>query len=362
MSKPEKLQRMPAEHKFREELERLAAEDTHAVPPGWRMSPIAVEQFILGDPDRGIRRKFVSEPGLVRRMIISLCTNRGSLLIGEPGTAKSWLSELVCAAISADSSLTIQGGSVSEINQLLYGWNDAIRNEKGPVPEALVPAPFYRAMAEGKLVRFEEISRCPQSLQDAILAIISDRIIVIPEIEGEAGVVVAREGFNVIATSNSVDEGVFKMSAALKRRLNYETIQPIRRVKDEIDVVMHELEGLNARSGVETPPDPAVIEVLVTIFHELRSGQSLDGRSTHRLASASMSTAEAVNVAHAMSVHAWYYEGGAMKPEHLVHFLVGSALKDEPEDRARLRQYFDTELARRDGEHWQQVYAHRHLI
>lgn len=362
MSAQRKLQRLPAEEMYRDELERLAAEDRHPVPPGWRMSPIAVEQFISGDPARSIDRKFVAETGVVQRMIISLCTNRGCLLIGEPGTAKSWLSELISAAISGDSTLTIQGGSVTEVQQLLYGWNDALRLAKGPVQEAIIPGPLYRGMAEGKLVRFEEISRCPQSLQDAILAVLSDRIIVVPEMSGDAGIVCAREGFNVIATSNSVDEGLFQMSAALKRRMNYENIRPIRHIDDEIDVVMHELKVLNARSGVDITPSPEVIEILVTIFHELRSGQSLDGRSTHRLSSAAMSTAEAVNVAHALSVHAWYYAQGAMRPEHLIHFLIGSALKDDPEDRRRLKHYFETEIGRRDGEHWQQIYEQRHLL
>lgn len=356
-----KLQRAPAEQEYAAELDKLRRTDKDPVPPGWTMSPIAVERFVVGDESLGIARKFVAEPGVVRRVVISLCTSRGSLLIGEPGTAKSWLSELLAAAISADSTLTIQGGAISRPEQMLYEWNNTLRERLGPVPEALVPGPMYRGMREGKLVRFEEISRCPQPLQDAILSLLSDRMFVVPEM-GEKGALFAAEGFNVVATSNSVDEGVKKMSAALKRRLNFETIHPIRHLDDETGVVKREVERLNRHAGFDVAPSPEIMEVLVTIFHELRSGQSLDGRSTYRMAGAAMSTAEAVNVAHALSVHGWYYNHGKMDMKSLLHFIIGSALKDNPDDRRRLRHYFDTEVSRKKGKHWREAFEQRILI
>ncbi|MFC4260693.1 AAA family ATPase [Marinobacter lacisalsi] len=355
-------QKLPAELEFRGELERLRKQDRHPVPPGWQMSPVAVETFVEGDESLGIARKFVCAPGVVKRIVVALCTNRGALLVGEPGTAKSWLSELITAAVSGDSSLIIQGGAVSSVAQLLYSWNEAIVRDRGPCPEALIPSPMLRGMQQGRFVRFEEIARCPQPLQDSVLALLSDRVITIPELEGEAGVIYASEGFNVIATSNSVDEGVNRMSAALKRRMNFETIQPINHIEDELDVVIRETDKLNRKGGVDVSLPPEITEMLVTIFHELRTGQSLSGRSTDRLAGAAMSTAEAVNVAHAVCVNAFYYSDGAVTAESLMHFILGSALKDHPEDRRRLRHYFDTEIGERSGSHWQDLYAHRGLI
>ncbi|RFF28018.1 hypothetical protein DZK25_04965 [Wenzhouxiangella sp. 15181] len=347
---------------FADELKRLAQWDKHPVPPGWKLSPLAVEKFVLGDDELKISRKIVIEPGVITRVVIALCTDRGCLLVGEPGTAKSWLSELLAAAISGDSSLTLQGGALSEVDQLLYSWNDSLLAQGGPRPEALVPSPIYRGMRDGKIVRFEEVARCPQPLQDALLSILSDRLITVPELSGRSGVLYSRAGFNVIATSNSIDEGVNRMSAALKRRMNFETVPSIRDVEDEIEVVSREVGRLNEYAGIDVRIDPSVIMALVTIFHELRNGQSLSGRSTDRLAGATMSTAEAVSVGHALCIHARYYTDGEVVIDNLVHFIIGSALKDQADDRRRLRHYFDTEIAQKRGEVWKAVYAQRDLI
>ncbi len=355
-------QREPAEVVFHDELERLAAMDLGPVPPGWRMSPRAVEKFILGDDSLDIERKFVADRAMVIRIIISLCTSRGCLLVGEPGTAKSWLSELLAAAVSGDSTLALQGGALTQVGQLLYGWNEAVLAAKGPCLEALVPSPLMRGMMEGRLVRFEEIARCPQSLQDAILSVLSDRVVVVPEIPDDGGVVLAREGFNLVATSNSVDAGVHEMSAALKRRMDFEEIRPIKNLPDEIGVVLREVRKANARAGIRVDLDESVVEILVTMFHELRNGQTMDGRSTDRLAGAALSTAEAVSVAHAASLNAWYYGGGNMTVEQLMHHIIGSALKDHPDDRRRLKHYFETAIAPRKGKVWAQVWALRSLI
>jgi len=356
------VQRQPAEVVYRDELDRLVAQDSGPVPPGWQMSPRSVEKFLCGDEKLGIERKFVADRALITRIVISLCTNRGCLLVGPPGTAKSWLSELLAAAVSGDSTLTLQGGAISQVSQMLYSWNEALLRSEGPTRRALIPTPLLRGMMEGRLVRFEEIARCPQALQDAMLSVLSDRVVVIPELGGDDGVILAREGFNLVATSNSVDTGVHTMSAALKRRMDFEEIRPIRNLADEVEVVHREVAKANRQAGVEVALEEPVVEVLVTMFHELRNGQTLDGRSTDRLAGSALSTAEAVSVAHAASLNAWYYGDGIMTVEHLMHHLIGSALKDEPEDRRRLKHYFETAVAPRKSAHWQQAWALRSLI
>jgi MoxR-like ATPase len=356
------LQRPPAELLFAAELAKLAAWDRGPVPPGWRLSPPALERFILGDDELGIARKLVVPRALVTRVIIALATNRGAMLVGVPGTAKSWFSELLACGISGDSTLTVQGGAIGNIQQLLYGWNEAVLRQRGPCPEALVPGPVYRGMQQGRIVRFEEIARCSTEVQDGILSILSERQILVPELEGADRVLFARAGFNLIGTSNTLDQGVREMSAALKRRMNFETIEPIAELGDEIEVVIREATQALRGSGVAARIAPDIVEVLVTIFHELRNGQTIDGRSTDRLAAAVMSTAEAVSVVHAMGIHAYYYRDGNMHAEDLVHFLVGASLKDNREDRRRLRHYFDTEVALRKASVWQVVYAHRELL
>lgn len=356
------IQRPAAEEMFRDELTLLREWDPGPVPPGWLLSPFAVEHFILGNADLGIDRKFVAPRELLSRVIISLATGRGAMLIGAPGTAKSWLSELLACAVSGHSRLTIQGGAISHYRQLLYDWNQALLQRDGPTKAALIPGPIFRGMAAGQLVRFEELARCPQAVQDAILSILSERQLQIPELSGDDATLYAREGFNIIATSNSLDRGLFDMSAALKRRMNFETIEPINNISDEIDVVNREAGKLLTHSGIDMALDPMIVEMLVIVFHELRNGQTLSGRSTDRLAAAVMSTAEAVTVAHAMAVYAYYYREGKMLPGDLIHFLLGTALKDNPRDRRRVRHYFATEVANKAGEHWQQLYAQCNLL
>lgn len=358
----QKIQRPPAETIYADQLKLLSSQDLGQAPPGWQLSPLAIEKFIFGDDSLNINRKFVGAKGLVTRLIVTLATNRGSMLIGKPGTAKSLLSELLTAAISGSSNLTIQGGAITNINQLLYGWNEALLKSEGPSPKALIPSPLFQGMKEGKLVRFEEIARCSPEIQDGILSLMSERQIAIPELSGKDAILYAREGFNIIASSNTTDEGVYKMSAALKRRMNFETIQPIKNLEDEIDVVLQESRKLMASSGVNLDIPMEIIEALVTIFHELRNGQTLNGRSTDRLAGAVMSTAEAVSVAHALGVHAFYYREGNIESSDLMHFLIGAAIKDNTDDRRRMLHYFESEVSKKQGKVWENIFAHKEML
>ena len=357
MKKNEKrAQRLPAEQYYADELARLREKDPYPRPPGWQLSPRGVEAFVLGDPEQGSSPKFVAPAEIVTRIIISLATQRGAMLVGAPGTAKSWLSELICAGISDDSTLIIQGGAIETVQQLLYTWNSALLERQGPCAEALIPGPVYRGMQSGTLVRYEEIARSSPALQDALLSIMSERSIPIPELEGPDSILYAREGFNLIGTSNTTDLGVHDMSSALKRRMNFETIHPIKIIDEEIEVVLREAVKLLQASGVNVEPNEEILRVLVTIFHELRNGQTVDGRSTDRLASAVMSTAEAVSVAHAMGVFAYYYRDSHMVAEDFTDFLVGAAVKDNLSDLKRMNHYFETEVAQKKGAVWETVY------
>ena len=243
------MQRPPAEVIYAGELSKLRESDSGPKPPGWALSPRAVRTFILGDKSMGIRKKFVGNPSLVDRAMVALATNRGLMLVGEPGTAKSLLSELLCAAVCDQSTLTIQGSAGTTDDQIKYSWNYALLLAEGPTQRALVPAPLYVAMREGKIARFEEVTRCPLEIQDSLLAALSDRVLAIPEMEGEGNMLFAKDGFNVIATANTRDLGVNEMSAALKRRFNFETVFPIGDLKVEMDLVREETSRLLARSG-----------------------------------------------------------------------------------------------------------------
>ncbi|MFE5487324.1 AAA family ATPase, partial [Streptomyces sp. NPDC056527] len=232
---------------------------------------------------------------------------------------------------------------------------------EGPSTRSLVPAPMLRGMQEGRLVRFEEITRCPLEVQDSLLSLLSERVLSIPELEGSEAMAFARQGFNVIATANTRDRGVNEMSAALKRRFNFETVFPIPDLDTEIALVEAEATALLRSSGVTAAPDRDVMEVLVTTFRELRSGVGRDGSGVDRLSSV-MSTAEAVSVAHAMGVRGWFLRGEPADAADLVTCLAGTAAKDSPEDLARLRRYLEQRVSGRRGAQWKALHASRHLL
>ncbi|GAA3058353.1 ATP-binding protein [Actinokineospora globicatena] len=348
------VQRPPAEVRYADELARLRDADDAPRPPGWALSLRAARAFVVGDPSRGISAKFVGNPSLVDRALVTLATTRGLMLVGEPGTAKSLLSELIAAAVCGESTLTVQGGAATTEDQVKYSWNYALLVAEGPSPRSLVPAPMLRGMAEGKVVRFEEITRCPLEVQDCLLSLLSERVVAIPELTGPDAMVFAREGFSVIATANTRDRGVNEMSAALKRRFNFETVFPIADLDTELDLVEREAGRLLERSGVRVAPRRDVLEVLVRTFRDLRDG-------TERLSSV-MSTAEAVSVAHAVGLRGWFLRGEAGTAADVVECLAGTAAKDNADDLARLRRYLEQQAPRQSGEQWAQLHRARHLL
>ena len=357
---PQSMQRPPAEVLYQEELAQLRTADTFPKPPGWQLSPRAVRAFILGDPARNLRKKFVGQASTVDRAMVALATQRGLMLIGEPGTAKSLLSELLAAAICGDSTLTVQGSAGTSEDHIKYTWNYALLLAEGPTRRALVPAPLYTAMQQGKIIRFEELTRCPQEIQDCLLAALSDRVLAVPEFASDS-MLFAQRGFNIIATANTRDLGVSEMSAALKRRFNFETVFPIQDYQVELDLVRTETRRALKRSGVPTTPPEDILNLLVTTFRELRNGRTEDGKPVQPL-SAAMSTAEAVSVGHAVGMRAHFLSDGPATPGDLVECLIGATLRSQADDLAHLRRYFEQCVARRPAAHWQLYFEARHRL
>jgi len=229
--------RHSAEQQFAQEIEELKKHDKHVKPHNWEMSPNAVVTYLMGGTlDNGfeVSAKYIGNQRLMEIAVATLTTDRALLLYGLPGTAKSWVSEHLAAAITGNSNLVIQGTAGISEESVRYGWNYAMLLSAGPVAEAIVETPVMRAMKEGKIVRIEELTRIGSDVQDSLITILSEKMLPIPELNTS---VQAVRGFNVIATANNRDKGVNDLSSALKRRFNTVILPVPSSVDEEVDIV-----------------------------------------------------------------------------------------------------------------------------
>lgn len=348
--------RAPAEQIYADELARLAAKDSGPKPDGWSLSPRSVRSFIVGDDKIGVRRKFYGDDALIDRCVVTLMSNRGLLLVGEPGTAKSMLSELLSAAISGSSTCTIQGTAGTTEDQIKYSWNYALLLAEGPSPRALVRGPIYEAMQHGRLCRFEEVTRVQPEIQDCLISLLSDKVLHVAELGGDDAILFAARGFNVLATANIRDRGVHEMSSALKRRFNFETVRPISDRKLETQLVKDQTEALLKHAHVDVDFEKDVVDLLVTAFQDLRNGVTAEGVVVEK-PTAVMSSAEAVAVGYAAGLDAHYFGDGVVGGDHIARQMIGTVLKDNPEDGKKLRHYFDVVVKQRAQKHaqWKRV-------
>jgi MoxR-like ATPase len=337
-----------AEDEYAGELAALAAHDDRARPPAWRLSPAAVVTYLLGGTagDTEITPKYVGPRRLVEVAVATLATDRALLLLGVPGTAKTWVSEHLAAAISGDSTLLVQGTAGTAEEAIRYGWNYAQLIAQGPSEDALVPSPVHRAMAGAKIARIEELTRMPSDVQDALITILSEKILPISELATE---VQARKGFNVIATANDRDKGINELSSALRRRFNTVVLPLPDSAEDEVEIVSRRVAQLG--TALELPqPDDALDEIrrVVTIFRELRSGRTEDGRTAVKSPSGTLSTAEAISVVTGGFALAAHFGDGVLRPTDVAGGILGAVVKDPSADRVVWSEYLETVVRERD--------------
>lgn len=347
--------RLPAEILFAHELAALAAVDKGDKPEGWLLSPKAVETYLLGGKagDTTISAKYVGSQRLVQIAIASLATDRALLLVGEPGTAKSWLSEHLTAAICGNSLLLVQGTAGTTEEQIRYSWNYALLLAEGPSPKALVPSPVYRAMQEGKIVRFEEVTRCPAEVQDALITLLSEKVLAVPELNLH---VHARRGFSLIGTANTRDRGVNDMSAALKRRFNIVTLPVPNDLETELKIVMKRVAEIGTQLKLPAPP-PAELAVrrVVQVFQELRSGKTVDGKQKVKPPSGVLSTAEAISLIGNGMALAGHFGSGKVEDRDLAAGLHSAVVKEDSRDQDTWSEYLENIMKKR-GKEWEPLY------
>ncbi|MEE1809781.1 MULTISPECIES: ATP-binding protein [Streptomyces] len=344
-----------AEDAFAHELKALAAADDRPRPARWQLSPWAVATYLLGGtlPDGTvITPKYVGPRRLVEVAVTTLATDRALLLLGVPGTAKTWVSEHLAAAVSGDSTLLVQGTAGTPEEAVRYGWNYAQLLAHGPSRDALVPSPLMRAMSDGMTARIEELTRIPADVQDSLITILSEKTLPVPELGQE---VQAVRGFNVIATANDRDRGVNELSSALRRRFNT-VVLPLPATPDaEVDIVSRRVDQIGRSLDLPAAPDGlAEIRRVVTVFRELRDGVTTDGRTKLKSPSGTLSTAEAISVVTNGLALAAHFGDGVLRPGDVAAGILGAVVRDPAADRVVWQEYLETVVRERDG--WKDFY------
>lgn len=347
--------RLPAEKLFEEELNALIKEEKDPIPEGWRMSPRSVKTYICGGKvgNTVITPKYIGHERLVEIAIATLVTDRALLLIGEPGTAKSWLSEHLTAAINGNSSRVIQGTAGTTEEQIRYSWNYAMLIANGPSEAAMLKSPVFTAMEDGAVARVEEISRCASEVQDTLISLLSEKRISVPELSLE---VPAKKGFSIIATANTRDKGVNDMSAALKRRFNIVVLPAPETLEEEMNIVKTRVEQLSGSLDLNAAlPKDEVIEKICTIFRELRNGETLDRKQKVKTTAGVLSTAEAISLLCNSMALAGSFGNGEISDEDMAAGLQGAIVKDDDKDPVAWKEYLEN-IMRKRGMVWSGLY------
>jgi len=345
--------RQHAEQQFQHELQLLAAHDQYERPLNWQLSPRAVLAFISGTQigDTLIEAKYFGARHLIETCIATLASDRALLLLGIPGTAKTWLSELLAAAISGDSTRLVQGTSGTVEEALKYGWNYARLLTEGPTEQAIVPSPIMTAMRDGSIARVEELTRMASDVQDTLISILSEKTIAIPELGHELQAI---SGFNLIATANNRDKGINDLSSALKRRFNTVILPVPETFEEEVHIV--ETRARAVAQTLHLPPEIAIkdeVQRVVQIFRELRSGRTTDSKTSIKQPTATLSPAEAISViTHGMSMATWFGDG-QLSAAHIANSLNGTIVKEPSSDSQVWSEYIETVIKRRPQ--WQDL-------
>lgn len=350
----DQILRPHAEDQYAEELQQLRKIDDKPKPTNWALSPWAVVEYVMGGTVKGLTLapKYYGNRRLIEVAVATLVTDRALLLVGVPGTAKTWVSEHLAAAISGNSTLLVQGTAGMGEEAIRYGWNYAKLIADGPSKDALVPSPIMNAMQTGKIARIEELTRIPSDVQDNLITLLSEKLLPIPELNKE---IQAVRGFNIIATANDRDKGVNDLSSALRRRFNTVVLPLPSVLEEEITIVKNRVAQLGkALELPEIPAPVAEIKRLVTIFRELRSGKTEDNRTKVKSPSSTLSTAEAISVINSGQALAVHFGDGELKAADLAAGITGAIIKDPTQDKQIWQEYLETVVKERED--WDDLY------
>jgi hypothetical protein len=186
-------------------------------------------------------------------------------------------------------------------------------------------------------------------VQDALISLLSEKYISIPELSGGEGVVFAKPGFNIIATANSRDRGVNDLSTALKRRFNFVQIPIVTNKKTEKEIVLFRTRELLARNSFDVEIPPTLMDILLQTFADMRDASAAASSEDQRLES-SLSTAEQIGVLEDAVLHGEFFGESKLEPYTLARSLVGTLVRRIPEDVSILNKFWHSVVEKRSKE------------
>jgi hypothetical protein len=148
---------------------------------------------------------------------------------------------------------------------------------------------------------------------------------------------------------------VNELSSALKRRFNTVILPVPATLEEESRIVQLRVAALGR--ALELPIEPPALEEIrrvVTIFRELRSGTTEDGKARLKSPSGTLSPAEAISVITSGQALAAHFGDGQLSASDVAGGLVGAVVQDPVRDSVAFKEYLETVVRERDG--WRDLY------
>ena len=323
--------RAPAEAKYADELDWLESIDDGPKPFSWRLSPgwcgCSCSAPSGRRLDRDIAQKWFGDRSFVERSIVTLASDRGLL----PDRRPRHRQELARRAARGGHLPRLDPGRAGHRrhhrgpHQVLV---ERVHGDRpGTVPRRDDPSPIMTAMDQGVIGRFEELTRATSDVQDALISILSEKYVSIPNstTTTSSSPSPASRSSRPPTAATGRQRPVLGPQAAVQLRAHPGGDQQAQRGRDR--PVPH-------RRAAAPAPDRAgraahLLDILLQSFADLRAAAAAAASDDEKLESA-LSTAEQIGVLEDAILHSHFFGDRTLRAQTLGGSLVGLAGPAQP--------------------------------